>query len=410
MRKKEGRIVSSLLDLPHHFSDMDCDAIAEDPMLIGVDASRAFVPELTGTEHYSLHVIHALIRTRGANRLRLYTRAQPPNEFLHEIASTESAEVVVLPFPRMWTHLRLAHALWCQPPDVLFVPAHVLPAICRVPSVVTVHDLGYLHLPDTHPVSERWYLDWTTRRHTRVAERLIADSEATRTDLIQCYNAEPSKIRVIHPGRDESLIPVASRDEIVRTTLRYQIEGDYLLYLGTLRPRKNLARLIEAFAQAKPALPTHLSLVLAGKGSPYANELRQLAASLGLSNSIVFTGYIRGEDKPALLTGAAGLVFPSLYEGFGLPLLEAMSCRVPVLTSDVSSLPEVAGNAAILVDPFCISHIAEGIERLVNDTDLRQHLIEAGTEQVRKFSWNAAAIQLWDVFSEVHSLRGSQHG
>jgi len=379
-------------------------------MLVGVDASRAFVSQSTGTEHYSLQIIRALIQTRGGNRLRLYSRNPPPPNTARQLSLSESVESVVLPFPRLWTHLGLAYELWQHPPGVLFVPAHVLPLVCHVPSVVTVHDLGYLHLPDTHPRLERWYLDWSTRRHARIAQRLIADSEATRHDLIQCYNASPEKIRVVYPGRDESLLPVVDRDQIERAESRYDVAGDYLLYLGTLRPRKNLYRLVQAFARAKRDLDTSVSLVLAGKAGPHAMELAQLADELHIADSVVFTGYIRDEDKAALLSGALGLVFPSLYEGFGLPLLEAMSCGVPILTSSVSSLPEVAGEAALLVDPTSEPQIAEGIRRIITDRDLRQRLVARGFERVTQFSWRSAALDLWTVFEEVCSARGQENG
>jgi len=379
-------------------------------MLIGVDASRAFVAQSTGTEHYSFHIIRALIQTRGERRLRLYSRTPPPTEIGSQLPISRSVESVVLPFPRMWTHLRLASELWQRPPDVLFVPAHVLPLVCGVPSVVTIHDLGYLHLPDTHPRLERWYLDWSTRRHARIADRLIADSEATRRDLIQCYNADPERIRVVYPGRDESLLPVTNRDEIERVNSRYNISGNYLLYLGTIRPRKNLSRLIEGFAHVKREMDNSVLLVLAGKPSSYSGELARLAARLGISDAVLFPGYIHSQDKAALLSGALGLVFPSLYEGFGLPVLEAMTCGVPVLTSNVSSLPEVAGEAAILVDPTSTQQIAQGIGRLITDTDLRQKLVAQGYQQVEQFSWTSAALQLWAVFEAVCGSRGKRHG
>jgi glycosyltransferase involved in cell wall biosynthesis len=363
-------------------------------MLIGIDASRAARAQRTGTETYSLHLIQALVETECSHRFRLYTPAPISN--LQSPSS--NFEIRVIPFPRLWTHLRLAWELKRRPPDVLFVPAHVLPLVCPVPALVTVHDLGYLHYPEAHRRFDRWYLGWTTRRHVRLAARVIADSQATRADLVRHYQADPARIVVVYPGRDESLTRVNDPETVEAVKARYGIRGNYLLYVGTLQPRKNLVRLVEAFAQIQTP---DLQLVLAGqKGWLYAGLLARVKTS-GLSGRVIFTGYVADDDKAALLSGATALVYPSLYEGFGLPVLEAMACRTPVLTSDVSSLPEVAGDAAWLVDPLDTEAIAAGMARLVADAGLRHTLVERGALQIRQFSWARAAHQILAAIESV---------
>lgn len=366
-------------------------------MIIGIDASRAARAHRTGTETYSLELIKALAKlTSKQVRLRLYSPHPPRHPDWPESPYIETR---IIPFPRLWTHLRLAAELHQRPPDALFVPAHVLPLYCPVPAVVTVHDLGYLHYPAAHRSFDRRYLDWTTRRHTRVAQHIVADSLATKQDLVTHYGADPERVTVVYLGRDETLTRVTDKRLINQVKRRYQINGDYLLYLGTLHPRKNLVRLVEAFQSALQTLPPSkaLNLVIAGKKGWLYDKIFATVQTLGLADRVIFTGFVADADKPALLSGALAYVFPSLYEGFGLPVLEAMSCGVPVLTSNVSSLPEVAGDAAILVDPHRSDDIADGLMQLAGNDELRYRLVGRGYEQVQNFSWNKAANMVLEI-------------
>jgi len=375
-------------------------------MLIGLDASRAARARRTGTETYALELIRTLAKLAGPqHRFRLYTPHPPQHADWPDSAYVETR---VIPWLRLWTHLRLAVELRQHPPDVLFVPAHVLPVFCPVPAIVTVHDLGYIHYPEAHRPFDRWYLNWSTRRHTRVARHIIADSTATKDDLVEIYGADPERITVVYLGRDETLVPITNPKIINQTKSRYQIKDDYLLYLGTLHPRKNLVRLVEAFYKAlqdlsqnqgeQPFAPTtSLKLVIAGQKGWLYDEIFTRVQALGLEEQVIFPGYIAGEDKPALLSGAMAYVFPSLYEGFGLPVLEAMACGTPVLTSNVSSLPEVAGEAALLVDPRQTAEIAKGLTQLISDASLRQQLVERGFRQIEHFSWDKAAGQVLEI-------------
>jgi glycosyltransferase involved in cell wall biosynthesis len=392
-------------------------------LTIGIDASRAARAHRTGTETYSLELIKALAGLASSSRrLRLYT-PHPPQGM--DWPDSPHVETRIIPWPRLWTHLRLTMELHQHPPDVLFVPAHVLPLSCPVPAVVTVHDLGYRHYPEAHRPFDRWYLDWTTRRHTQVARHIIADSLATKQDLIDLYGAKPDRIHVVYLGRDESLTPVADPKIIAQTKARYHIDSDYLLYLGTLHPRKNLVRLVEAFHVAINSLPKQdktspktskvlktfevspyqdLKLVIAGQRGWLYNAIFERVQHLGLTERVIFPGYVANKDKSALLSGALVYVFPSLYEGFGLPVLEAMACGVPVLTSNCSSLPEVAGEAALLVDSHHTAEIADGLVQLVTNFDLRQQLIRRGYRQTEKFSWKRAAEQVLEILEKTAGL------
>jgi len=218
------------------------------------------------------------------------------------------------------------------------------------------------------------------------------------------YGIPPERISVVYPGREESLRRVEDPAAIRAVKERYRISGDYILYLGTLHPRKNLLCLVEAFAMLLDDLGPGASnwrLVLAGqKGWRHEPVFRRVAA-LGLEYQVVFTGYIPQADLAALLSGSRCLAFPSLYEGFGLPVLEAMACGIPVICSTASSLPEVVGDAALLVHPEDTKAWAEGLRRLLTDVELRQCLIGRGYLRAREFSWARAAQQVLEVFAEV---------
>jgi len=283
-----------------------------------------------------------------------------------------------------------------RPPDALFVPAHVLPPVHPRASVVTVHDLGYLCFPETHLPPQRLYLDLSTRWNAHAATHILADSAATKADLVTHYGVSPEKITVAYPGYDESLAPVRDPAAIEAAKMRYAITGDYFLYLGTLQPRKNLTRLVDAFV----SLETSVTLVIAGKEGWLYDNLFAQVRRMRSAGRVLFPGYVADEDKPALLSGALAFVFPSLYEGFGLPVLEAQACGCPVITSTTSSLPEVAGDAALLVDPANTAAIANAMQRIASDPALRETLIQRGFANVRRFSWAACAHTVLSVIEQ----------
>ncbi len=376
-------------------------------MLIGIDASRAALAQRTGTENYALYLIRAMIAQGRAHRFRLYFNQRPASDLF---VQSEQVEWRVIPFPRLWTHARLAWDVWRDPPDVLFVPSHVLPLVHPRRCVATVHDLGYLHYPQMHTPAARWYLDWSTRFNARVARRIIADSQATRDDLIHFYHTPADKIVVAYPAGVEDYAPVVDPQTLDRIRERYHTGRDYFLYVGTLQPRKNLETLIRAFSRlvAQGSLPTSVKLVLVGKRGWYYESLAELVRATALEERIVFTGYAPAKDLPALLSGAIAYVLPSWYEGFGLPVLEAMACQTPVICSNVSSLPEVAGDAALLFDPHSIEELAGMMRRLYKDEALRRELVRRGSGQVSRFSWRQCARQVLDALEAVETVHGRE--
>lgn len=371
-------------------------------MLIGIDASRATVRQRTGTEMYSLHIIRGLLALGTPHRYALYAPHAPATGLLWQGDAQPHVSVRAIPFPRLWTHVRLSIEMVLRPPDVLFVPAHVLPLIHPRASVVTVHDLGYLAYPEAHTTFARQYLDRSTGWNARSAAAILADSAATKADLVRAYGADPGKIHVVYLGRDEKLARVADPGRVARVRARYGLAERYLLFVGTLQPRKNLDRVVEAFSRLRSQPGADgVQLVLAGKRGWLYDQLFEQVRRLDMADRVVFPGYVPDEDLPALLSGARGVVYPSLYEGFGLPVLEAGGCGVPVITSNTSSLPEVAGDAALLVDPHDVDAIADAMMRLLTDEALAAELARRGIENVKRFSWDKCARETLAVLESV---------
>ncbi|MER3437295.1 MAG: glycosyltransferase family 1 protein [Chloroflexota bacterium] len=360
---------------------------------MGVDASRLTVGEQTGTETYTYQLLAAWARLEIPDRIRLYLNAPSAPPDLPPVG-----DVACLPFPRLWTHVRLSWEMQRRPPAVLFVPAHVIP-LRHPPSVVTVHDLGYLHHPEAHPARDRWMLDWTTRWSTRVARRVIAISEATRHDLVHCYGVVPEKIDVIPHGVDPRFFAVRFED-VRRVRQYFALPERFVLAVGTVQPRKNLGRLAMAMRHLAAAGLPH-SLVIAGKRGWLASTVERDIAQAGVGDRIIVLGYVPAPVLPALYAAADALAFPSLYEGFGLPVLEAMATGTPVVAANRSAIPEVAGDAALLVDPFSPEAIARGLMRVLTEPALRATLVARGKERAGSFSWEKSALATLDVLRRV---------
>ncbi|MBX0327974.1 glycosyltransferase family 4 protein, partial [Oscillochloris sp. ZM17-4] len=277
------------------------------PLSIGIDASRIAVARRTGTERYTYELVAALARVDRRSAYTLYTNGLPPA--LPPLGPNVALRSI--PLPRLWTHARLGPELARRPPDVLFVPAHVVPAIHPPASVVTIHDLGYLAFPQAHTARRRLELGLTTRWSLRAARLTIAISQATRDDLVRRYGADPARVRVVHHGLGQSFRPVESPLEIADARERHGVAPRYLLYVGTVQPRKNLERLIDAFAlvAGRPEL-AGVQLVIAGGRGWLSEGIERRAAGHGLAGRVHLSGYLPDEDLPALLSGALAFVFP----------------------------------------------------------------------------------------------------
>jgi glycosyltransferase involved in cell wall biosynthesis len=368
-------------------------------MRIGIDASRLTVGKRTGTENYSLNVIRELSKIAPA-QLVLYFNQPPALPLIEELDLPSGVALKSLPFPRLWTHYRLSREMLFAAPDVLFIPAHVLPLVHPRHSVVTLHDVGYLYHPEAHTPRARRYLDFSTRFSARAARRVIAVSQATKHDLMAHYAIPPERIAVINHGYDKiHFQPITDPEKLRDVRTRYRL-GDYrfLFYVGTLQPRKNLVRLLDAFERlAREPEFSDLRLVLGGKPGWLSEPILQRAAKL--RDKVILPGYVKDEDLPALYSAASAFVFPSLYEGFGMPVLEALACGCPVVCSNSSSLPEVGGDAALYHHPLDTDALEHQLRRVLTQSDLVTGLRKKGFAQAERFSWEKCARETLNVLT-----------
>lgn len=379
-------------------------------MLIGIDASRAFIPQKTGTENYSYWLLAALAKIDKKNHYKLYTRYKPSSRDFGELSRVAQAEgiqdtkswpknleFVQINLPRLWTQLGLAAECLLHPPDVLFIPAHTLPVIRRLnlKTVVTIHDLGAQFLPGFHTTPQKFYLTASTKYAVKTATAIIAVSVATKKDLVEKFGADSAKIFVVYEGVNRKKFQISNdKFQIKKILKKYKIQKPYILFVGTVQPRKNLVRLIEAFSRIIHNTKYNIHnfrLVIAGKLGWLYDDILLAPKKFKIEKKVKFLNYIKDSDLSAIYSQAEVFVMPSLVEGFGLPILESFAAGVPVASSDSSSLPEVAGNAALYFDPENTKDMEKAITKVLTNAKLRDELVEKGKKQVEKFSWEKCA-------------------
>ncbi len=294
-------------------------------------------------------------------------------------------------------HLSIPFKLRRLGAELLHSPHYVRPLLCPIPSVVTIHDCIHLLFPQYLPNRMAWryarYMMGSAIRHSAV---VFTVSEASRADILRFYSwADPDKVHVVPNAIDTELLERPDEKEMERVRERYQVRGRFVLFAGNVKPHKNLERLIRAFALVREqGEHDDLQLLLIGDDVSRYGALRRAVEKTGLRQDVRFFGFVPPSTLAALYRMASVFAFPSLYEGFGLPPLEAMSCGTPVVTSRISSLPEVVGDAAVLVDPYSVEDIALGISRLLDDHDLRRQLVDKGLARARSFSWERSVLAI----------------
>lgn len=338
---------------------------------------------------YVLHVTHRETQEKALGTL-------PANFKLGDLWPASPA--VRIPFS---TPLRLR-----KDRTQVYSAQYVSPPICPAKSVLVIHDISFEYFPQYFKTLERWRLKLLTPFSARIASHILACSESTKRDLVKFYGIPPDKISVVYYGKSPIFREHRNPEDLDRIRKKYGIEGPYLLYVGNLQPRKNLKRLIAAFGRLKKDRSIRERLVIVGKRTWLQSEAFG-AIDESLKNDILITGYVPEEDLPLLYSAAEVAVYPSIFEGFGFPVLEAMACGTPVITSNTSSLPEVAGDAAILVDPYSEDAIAAAIQRVLSEPGLRAELKRKGLEQAARFSWEKAARETLDIFKKIGGAAGS---
>ncbi|MFC1721337.1 glycosyltransferase family 4 protein [Patescibacteria group bacterium] len=362
-------------------------------MIIGIDASRAARQQRTGVEEYTYQIIRHLAKIDKQNKYRLYTDRVLPRSLMTVLPG--NFEVRVLPFFRLWTQIRLAWELLIHPPDIFWVPASAMPVLHPVNTIVTIHGLEFAYWPTAYTSWQRWYLKFSTKQAVAKSRRLIVVSHNTKNDLIRLYKAKPEKIRVVYNGHNR-YSPVSDWRGLLS---KYDLsDKGYFIFIGRLEKRKNVARLVEAFnlfaKQSKEA-----KLVLVGKPGAGFQQIKALIRNSPINRRIILTKYLAYPELFALIAHARGLVYPSLYEGFGIPILDGLAMGIPVICSQTSSLPEVGGEAVLYCDPKSAPDIAQKLQMIWQgkwQPDQRKVIA-----QLQKFTWKRSAAQVQGILTEV---------
>ena len=356
-------------------------------LTIGIDASRAVKKIRTGPENYSYEIIRSILELKSDHQYRLYAPYRPSDFF----PKGPNIDWQILPATRLWSQFSLAMEVKNRPPDVLFVPSHVVPLMSHLPTVVMIHDLAFKYFPQSYSAFDCRYQNFSTGVSVAKAGRIIVPSLATKADLVKFYPSAQLKIAVIPHGYDKELFQPANRRDSSPQNV------PFILYVGRIEEKKNLRLLLDAFITISRE-KKKINLVLAGHNG-YGFELiqskiRELPKDI--RNRIFQPGHLPRYDMIRYLQHAAIFAFPSLYEGFGLSVLEALACGLPVVCSDNSSLPEVTGEAAILLPPTNPLAWASAFKRILDQPDLASSLRASATKQAEHFSWPQAAEKTLD--------------
>lgn len=390
-------------------------------MKIWIDGYEANVFQRLGSSQVAFEVIRHLEKIDKRNEYNILLPSPPLADLPKE---RQGWEYKILKPKKFWTRIALPLALYKtkEKPDIFFSPTHYIPRFIpnKVKRIVTIFDLSFLHFPKMFNKKDLWQLKNWTKFSAQNADHIITISKFSKKDIINQYGVRKENIIVAYPGYDREKFKVPAKGEarqgrqsskfkVGEVKKQYKIGDNYIIYIGTVQPRKNLKRLIEAFAKivgGKQPIDK-LQLVIIGKtqgegkqGWMYEDILKA-PKELGIADKVKFLGFVPTEDLPFLLLGAEVFVLPSLWEGFGIPVVEAMAVGTPVIVSNVSSLPEVVGRAGLLVDPYSVDQIEQAIRLVVTDKKLRQKYAKAGIVQAKQFSWDKMAKIVLKVFEKT---------
>jgi glycosyltransferase involved in cell wall biosynthesis len=364
-------------------------------MVIGVDGNEANVEKRVGVSVYALNLLKYFGKKSNENvRFKVYLRTKPREDMPKENKYFKY-EVVAGTF--LWSQIFLPFRLFTKKDiDVFFSPAHYLPRFCPVPTVVTVHDLSYLFFPGDFLKKDLYKLRMWTKYSVESASRIIAVSETTKRDIVKSYKILPQKIKTVYNGYEKRHLLSESKLKLMDSN------HQYILYVGTLQPRKNIDTLIKAFYKFTNLYP-NFKLVIAGKKGWLYEKIFDLVTDLGLEDDVYFTDYISDNQLIFLYKNAFCFVMPSLYEGFGIPPLEAMSFGCPVISSKTSSLPEISGDAALYFNPKDSFDLVEKLKKLKENPELRKSMIKKGAARIKQFSWENCADTTLSLIQSVVS-------
>jgi glycosyltransferase involved in cell wall biosynthesis len=362
-----------------------------------------------GIETYELGLIRALTQIDSQNSYQVYSCSERVFAKLFSESPNFSYKVVNPKSKILRFSIGLTRQLMKDQPDVLHV-CSVPPFFTPSRYVMTVHDLASFVHPEYFPKATRMRLNMLIKKGIKGCEKIISISQATRQDILKFFDINPEKITVIHLGLDPCYKPVTERERINAVLEKYRIPANYILYTGRIQARKNITGLVKAYHILRSSMAVKLPLVLAGKGTWRYTEAAEEMERLGVKNDVIQLGHVAYSDLPYLYSGADVFVFASFYEGFGFPPLEAMACGTAVVTSNMTSIPEMVGEAAVLVDPYSPESIAEALRKVLSNEEFKKELIRKGLERVTKFSWEKTAEKTLSVYEQVCGIYDTTRG
>ncbi len=366
-------------------------------MRIAVNAADLDHSKIDGTRIYIWNLLKNFGRLDKDDRFLIYHKSNFNSDL--GLPDFGNYEIIQKPFPFWWTQTRFSWEIFRSRPDILFMPMHSLPFFRsrKTKTVVTIHDLAFKFFPDYFPRKDLRRLNWFTDYAVKHSDKLIAISNSTKNDLLKIYpKISTEKIKVIYHGFDSSIFNEDRTEEQIRKTkIKYKIPySEYIIFVGTIQPRKNIETLLEAFKKLKfNDAYRDFGLVIAGSRGWLADPIVE---KIKKTPGAVMTGKFRTRDLPSLLGGAEVFVLPSLYEGFGLPALEAMACGTPVIAARSSSLNEIVGDTGTLFDPLSADELAQKLTEIIDDSDLQKKLREKGLARIGDFSWEKCARETLD--------------
>jgi len=363
-------------------------------LVIGIDGNEANQQNRVGVGQFAYNVIDQLEKIDRNNSYTIYLKDKPLSDLPKERSGWK---YLVFGPSKLWTQLALPFKLFTQKEkiDIFYSPSHYAPRFSPVPTIISVMDLWHHRHPEQFNKKDLYQLTKWESYSVKQASHIITISEFTKREIIKFYGLSEKKITVAYPGFER--FNLKDNEGVIKEIReRWKIEGDYLLYLGTLQPKKNLVRLIEAFNILNTKYK--IQLLIAGKKGWLYEKIFELVKEMRLEEKVIFPGFISEEEKPYLIAGAKAFILPSFYEGFGIPVLEAMSLGVPVIASKEGSLPEAGGKAVTYCDPYSVESMSEAIRKVLDlNEKQRDEIIKEGKRQTEKFSWQKCAQKVLEV-------------
>ena len=368
-------------------------------MIIGLDGTTLLGGK-TGIGNLTENLFNALADLKKAHHFKIFS-----NTGIHWTNSLPKISVCCrgnFPIRFIWMQCILPYLIYKEKLDIFHFTNYLAPLMCPCPYIITISDMTIFTVPDFHTFRRRILHQSLLSILAKRSKAITTISEYSKQDIIKILKVPPEKITVIYLAPHPIFKPIYNADELLRVRKKYLLPDKFILHVGTLEPRKNLVRLIQAFHELKMESETPHKLVLVGNKGWHFQPVFNTISKLNLSHEIIITEYVPLNDLPAIYSLADILAYPSLYEGFGLPVAEAMATGTPVVTSNTTSLPEVAGDAAVLIDPASIDSIKEGLKLLLNNENVRMSLMEKGLKRVKEFSWEKAAKETIYLYEKVY--------